>query len=218
MNSHLTRYLVRILPLALIAIVMGCSPAPPSETETIDLARSILKKYLYSVIKLSASAQAENEQMQNNAQRMFDALDPNPSASSTPTKSQGQIETELVAQHTAEADKILSRSTIRPGKSGTPAKADLIATGNQTFYWPVSFEAIDPEHPDTLLTVTILAYRGSMGKWEDKARLLVNPRARFLDSRSIAPGRRTCPAEALAKEEATPLRPWTSQHYASFPN
>jgi hypothetical protein len=169
MKSRQTLYLTATLTLSFVISISSCSQPPPSQTEAAELARSILKKYVYTVVGLSAAAQADNEQMQNNAQRMFDALSPNTSAGSPQAGSQGQIQSELIAQRTVEANKIINRFKIKVGTSAAPGKADLVATGSQTLYWPFTFEAVDPEHPDTTITITFFAYRNTVGKMGGKS-------------------------------------------------
>jgi len=110
--------------------------------------------------------------MQNNAQVMLDSLGSNRSSDSTERRSEAQIESELVTQADAEVEETLKRVNIKIIKVGDPEKADLIAAGSQTIYWPFSFEAADAEHPDTKLTLTMFVYRNAVGKWDTKAKTL----------------------------------------------
>jgi hypothetical protein len=68
-----------------------------------------------------------------------------------------------VLERKPKPKKTLKRTNIKLTKLGDPGKADLIATGSEAIYGPVSFEAVDPAHADTKLVVTIFAYRGAAG-------------------------------------------------------
>ena len=172
MTSRLTQYLFFAISFSLIAGISGCSPTPPSQMETNDLEKWALKKYFSSLLRFQAHMQAENQSMQNNAQAMLVSLGSNASSDSTTRKSEAQIESELSSRAEAEAEEALNRTNIKLIRLGEPGKADLIAAGSQTLYWPVLFEAVDPGHADTKLLVTILAFRNAVGKWDLKIKTL----------------------------------------------
>jgi hypothetical protein len=158
--------------ISLIAIITGCSPAPPAQTEVADLAKTALKKYLSSLIKFRAHMEAENQSMRNGAYAMLDALRSNPSPDATPPESKAQIESEFITQAETQADETLKRVNIKLIKLGEPGKADLVAAGSQTVYWPISFEAEDPGPAATKLVLTIFAYRNPLGRWDANVKTL----------------------------------------------
>lgn len=59
-----------------------------------------------------------------------------------------------------------------PVNDGILAHIFITQTYNVIIYWPVSFEAVDPEHSDTTFAFTVLAYRNAVGKWDAKVRNL----------------------------------------------
>ncbi len=172
MSSRLTQYLFCAISLSLLAFTSGCSPTPPSQLEIKDLAKATLKKYFSSLIKFQAHTEADNQSMQNNAQAMLDSLGSNQSSDSTARRSEAQIESELVTQADAEVQETLKRVNIKVIEVGDPEKADLIAVGSQTIYWPISFEAADPGHADTQLILTMFVYRNAVGKWDTETKTL----------------------------------------------
>jgi hypothetical protein len=83
-----------------------------------------------------------------------------------------QIENEFTNPAETQAEETLKRLNMKLIELGEPGKADLVAAGSQTVYWPISFEAEDPGPAATKLVLTIFAYRNPLGEWDANIKTL----------------------------------------------